>query len=165
VLRERRIAQNQEERPPLNRKYALPPLSYLWFCKRHSVSPRATSKDAARSETKAAFDWIVSWLLEDAIRALACGVLRGLDFLAALAAEDAHETPDRVLLPSGGFHDLVQRRTLRAFHHRGYFGLLVGARFSCAFLRLGAPRSLGRGLLRPGPLRAHGCRLWRNVGG
>jgi hypothetical protein len=140
VLGERRIAQNQEERPPLNRKYALPPLSYLWFCKRHSVSPRATSKDAARSETKAAFDWIVSWLLSDAIRALACGVLRGVDFLAALAAEDAHEAADSVLLPARGFHDLGQGRTFRTLHQGDHFGLLVGPRFGCVLLSLGAPR-------------------------
>lgn len=32
--------------------------------------------------------------------------------LATLAAQDADETPDRVLLPSGGFHDLGERRAL-----------------------------------------------------
>jgi hypothetical protein len=34
---------------------------------------------------------------------------------------------DRVRLPAGSLHDLSQRRTLGALHHRGHLGLLVGA--------------------------------------
>jgi hypothetical protein len=39
-------------------------------------------------------------LLSDLVRALADGVVRGLDFLAAFAAENADESPYRVLLPA-----------------------------------------------------------------
>jgi hypothetical protein len=36
------------------------------------------------------------WLLANLVRALPCRVLRGLDLLASLAAEDADEASDRV---------------------------------------------------------------------
>jgi hypothetical protein len=104
-------------------------------------------------------------LLFNLVRALVVSVLQGLDLLPTLAAENADKAADRVLLPACRFHDLGQRHTLRAFYHSDYFGLLVGARFGCVFLRPAAPRSLRRGLLRPSPLRPHGRRLWRNVGG
>ena len=52
-------------------------------------------------------------------------ILRGLNLLAALAAQSADETTDRVLLPARRFDDLGQARALCAFHQRDDFRLLV----------------------------------------
>jgi len=43
------------------------------------------------------------------------------------AAQDAHEAPDRVLLPARGFHDFGERGALGSLHHRDDLGLLVAA--------------------------------------
>ena len=51
-------------------------------------------------------------LLRDLVDPLAGRALRGVDLLAALAAEDADETTDGVLLPPRDFDDFGQRRTL-----------------------------------------------------
>src|SRR5438874_9023040 len=45
-------------------------------------------------------------LLRELVRPLPSGVLRRLDAQAALAAEDAHEPTNGMLLPPGGFHNL-----------------------------------------------------------
>src|SRR5260370_25200802 len=66
-------------------------------------------------------------LLVDAVRPLALGAPGRFDFLAALAAQQAHKATDGMLLPPRRFHDLRQRRTLGALHHRDDLGLLVSA--------------------------------------
>jgi hypothetical protein len=85
--------------------------------------------------------------LVPAVAALPGGILRGFDLRSALAPEDAHEPPDRVLLPAGGLDDLGQRHTLGSLHHRDYFGLLVGALFVGASARRFASGGLLWGLL------------------
>src|ERR1700674_5978329 len=52
-------------------------------------------------------------------------VLRGFNSVSTLAAQDAHEASDRVLLPAGRFQNLGQRRALGALHQRDDLGLLV----------------------------------------
>jgi hypothetical protein len=67
-----------------------------------------------RRETEAALGCgTARWLLCDAVRALALGVLRGFDLVAALAAKDADEAADRVLLPVRRFDDLCERHAPR----------------------------------------------------
>ena len=73
-------------------------------------------------------------LLRDFVAALPGGVLRGLDLLPTLAAQDADEAAHSVLLPSGGF--------LRfRLHHRDHLSILVGSRF-CGAPNLPVIRSL-----------------------
>jgi hypothetical protein len=55
---------------------------------------------------------------------------------------------------------------LARFRQRDHFRLLVGARFGCAPFWAVARREAFVGeLLRPGLLRSHGRRLWRNLAG
>jgi hypothetical protein len=82
------------------------------------------------------------WLLRDAVVALPGGVLRRLDLLAALAAEDADEAAHRVRLPAGGFYDLGQGDAPGALYHGDYFRFLIAAGFIGTLLRPGATRTL-----------------------
>ena len=96
-------------------------------------------------------------LLRDLVGPLPSGVLGGLDRLAALAAKDADEPPDRVALPAHLLHDLRERRSLCTLQHRddlellvSPFGVLAAGRLVTAvffagfgrFLRLGGLRGL-----------------------
>jgi hypothetical protein len=54
----------------------------------------------SKSREKHTCGGVRGWLFRYAIRAFAAGVLSGLDLLSAFAAQDAHETPDGVLLPT-----------------------------------------------------------------
>ena len=64
-------------------------------------------------------------LLCDFVRALSSGILRGLDGLASLAAQDAYEPTYCVLLPARRFHNLGQRCAFRPLHHGDDLGFLV----------------------------------------
>jgi hypothetical protein len=64
-------------------------------------------------------------LLDDLIGPLTSRVFGRLDRVAALAAENAYEPAHGVLLPARRFHDLGQRSTVRASHHRNDLGLLI----------------------------------------
>jgi hypothetical protein len=66
-------------------------------------------------------------LLRDFVRARPGRVLRRLDLLAALSAEDAHEPADRVSLPTGRVNDRLQGCAARALHQRDDLGLLVAS--------------------------------------
>src|SRR5438552_16749693 len=67
----------------------------------------------------------VDWLLGHTVDPLARGILLRFDLQPALAAEDADEAPDRVLLPTGEFLNLGQARALGPLHQGDYLGLLV----------------------------------------
>src|ERR1700730_12933756 len=82
-------------------------------------------------------------LLGDLVSTLPSVVLRGFDCVSSLAAQDAHEASDRVLLPAGRFQNLGQRRALGALHQRDDRGLLVAPLRSLAAL-LGCCARLGR---------------------
>src|ERR1700730_17323841 len=73
-------------------------------------------------------------LLGDFVGALPSVVLRGFNCVSTLAAQDAHEASDRVLLPAGRFHNLGQRHALGALHQRDDLGLLVAPLRSLAAL-------------------------------
>src|ERR1700682_2127933 len=64
-------------------------------------------------------------LLRDAVHAVAGGVLLRFDLQPALAAEDADEAPDRVLLPTGELLNLGQTRALGPLHEGDYLVLLT----------------------------------------
>src|SRR5258708_1559379 len=85
-------------------------------------------------------------LLCDAVRPLARSALGRLNRLAAFAAEDGYEGPDRMFFPTSRCDDLRKGHALRPLHHRDDLGLLVAALALLAAL-------LGwRGLLRGLPL-------------
>ena len=85
---------------------------------RHLLSNVAyTSRNAASSpEPEAALGATSRRLSGDAVRALAGIVLRRLDLLTALAAQETDKPAHRVGLPASGFHDLRQRCPFGALH-------------------------------------------------
>src|ERR1035438_9468217 len=98
---------------------------------------------------------IEALLFCDAIGPRARGVFGGLDLLAALVGQDAHEAANGMLLPARGRHDLGERDALGALHHRNHGRLLAPAVANWAatlrrFLRFGrgAPRGGLAGLRR-----------------
>src|SRR5947209_1935495 len=66
-----------------------------------------------------------AWLGSDAVVALPGRVLRRLDLLAGLAAENAHEAAHRMLLPSRCPNDLIEADAVGPQHHCDHLGLFV----------------------------------------
>ena len=98
-------------------------------------------------------------LFRDLVGALPAGVLRGLDRVAALAAQDAYEASNCVPLPTSRLHNLGERHTLRAPHHRDHLSLLVAALGRLFASRLAGRLLRGFGLLGRLPAFARGLRL------
>src|ERR1700681_267730 len=97
----------------------------------------------------------------DLVGPLPGGVLGRFDALSTLAAENADEPTNRVLLPSGSSHNLGQRGTFSALHHRDDLGLLIAAIGSCTSGRLAGGLLGGLDLLGRLPGCARSIRLLR----